>query len=442
MKYYELLKCAEFLQDFKHINSILRVEDSTLKIDFQGLTIYANLKRGESSLFMRRRFISAKRYQAPFDAVLAKRFTNANVESLSVSPNDRVLTIKVRQKNSYKTTASALVLEFTGKNTNAVILNEDENVAEALRHIDESVSYRTVKVGEKLASLPPFSIKEQRSDIQDVEAFLYASYEKRLNHELKSFKAAKSAILQKKIEKFQNLLDNLGSEEELLKKAGKESKKADLLMMYRHSLKDYAKECELKDADGKSYKITIQTTVQESIDELFSISKRLKQKAKSLHKERENLTEKLKFANCFLNALMEAKSKEEAAILLPKRNAANKKEEKQEGFSVFFVEGCKVMAGKNERGNEQLLKSAKKNDIWFHIKDMPSSHVILKTDKTAVSQNLLEFCAKLCVNFSVFGAGVYEVDYTQRRNVKIISGAHVTYTDFKTISIIKPQNTL
>ncbi|MDR0762836.1 MAG: NFACT RNA binding domain-containing protein [Campylobacteraceae bacterium] len=442
MKYYELLKCAEFLQNFKHINSIIRVEDSTLKIDFQGLAIYASLKKRESSLFMCHRFISAKRYRAPFDTILAKRFTNAAVESLSVSPNDRVLTIKVRQKNSYKMTASTLLLEFTGKNTNAIILNESETVAEALRHIDESVSYRAVKVGEKLAPLPPFNIKEQPTDIYDIKVFLYDSYEKRLDRELESFKAVKSTILQKKIEKFQSLLDGLGSEDELLKKVMQESKKANLLMMHRHSLRDYAGECELKDTDGKSYKITISDKVQEKIDELFNISKKLKQKAKSLHKERENLTEKLEFTKHLLNALIETKSKEEAAILMPKRSAANKKEGNEEGFSVFFAEGYKVMAGKNERGNEQLLKSAKKNDIWFHIKDIPSSHVILKTDKTAVLPNVLEFCAKLCVNFSVFGAGVYEVDYTQRRNVKIISGANVTYTNFKTISILKSYDNL
>jgi predicted ribosome quality control (RQC) complex YloA/Tae2 family protein len=337
-------------------------------------------------------------------------------------------------------TDSTLLLEFTGKNTNAIILNENETVAEALRHIDESVSYRVVKVGEKLAPLPSFRIKEQQTDIDNVEAFLYASYEKKLEKELDSFKAAKSAVLQKKIERLQNLLESLGSEEELQKRAMEESKKADLLMMYRYSLKDYAKECELKDIDGKSYKIIIPSTVQERIDELFGIAKKLKQKAKSLHKERENLTEKLEFINHLLNALMETKSKEEAAILLPKRSAANKKEENEEGFSLFFAEGYKVMAGKNERGNERLLKSAKKNDIWFHIKGIPSSHVILKTDKTVVSPNVIEFCAKLCVNFSVFSAGVYEVDYTQRRNVKVISGAHVTYTDFKTISIVKSQN--
>ena len=39
------------------------------------------------------------------------------------------------------------------------------------------------------------------------------------------------------------------------------------------------------------------------------------------------------------------------------------------------------MVGKNERGNEELLKNAKKSDLWFHLKDLPSAHVLVRTDK-------------------------------------------------------------
>ncbi|MDR2789767.1 MAG: NFACT RNA binding domain-containing protein [Campylobacteraceae bacterium] len=437
MKYYELLACCEFLQSFKHINSILRVEDNTLKINFQNFTLYANMKRGASALFTCSRFYAARRYCAPFDTALAKRFTNAAIERMNVSLNDRVLNIKVLQKNSYKTTVSTLRLEFTGRNTNAIILDENEIVAEALRHIDESVSCRAVKIGEKLAVLPHFTIHESAVKIDDAEVFLHECYSAMQKKELESFKAVKTALLSKKIDKLQKMLDDLGSENELQKEAFLESKKAELLLMHRHVLKDYEKECELADIDGQSYKIALDGRVQESIDKLFDKAKKLKQKAKSLHKERQNLTEKIEFAKLLLGALSEAENKEEAEILLPKRKAADKKEEAKSAFCAFFIEGCKALVGKNEKGNAEILKTAKKNDIWFHVKDIASAHVILKTDKSGVPANALEFCAKLCVNFSTLGAGVYEVDFTPRRNVKIISGAHVTYTDFKTVCISK-----
>ncbi|MDR2080426.1 MAG: NFACT RNA binding domain-containing protein [Campylobacteraceae bacterium] len=437
MKYYELLACCEFLQSFKHINSVLRVEDNILKINFQNFTLYANMKRGLSSLFTCSRFYTARRYCAPFDTVLAKRFTNAAVERINISLNDRVLNIKVLQKNSYKTISSTLKLEFTGRNTNVIILDENEIVVEALRHIDESISSRAVKIGEKLTALPKFDIKESMFKINNVEVFLHECYKAAQKKELESFKAAKTALLNNKIDKLQKLLDGLGSEDELQKEAFMENKKASLLLMHRHVLKDYEKECELADINGQNYKIALEGRVQESIDKFFDKAKKLKQKAKSLHKERENLTEKLEFTKRLLNTLNEAESKEEAEILLPKRKRADKKEDAKSAFCAFFIEGHKVLIGKNERGNAEILKTAKKNDIWFHVKNIASAHVILKTDKSNIPLNALEFCAKLCVNFSVLGAGVYEVDFTPRRNIKIISGAHVTYTDFKTICVSK-----
>lgn len=41
--------------------------------------------------------------------------------------------------------------------------------------------------------------------------------------------------------------------------------------------------------------------------------------------------------------------------------------------------GWVVLAGKNDRDNDQLsLKIAGANDWWFHVKGIPSSHVILQ----------------------------------------------------------------
>jgi len=438
MKYYELLECAKFLQDFRAINSISRVEDNTLRIDFEPkLTLYAALKRGASGLFMCDEFQRGKRYQAPFDITLGKRFSSSFVESLEVSPNDRVLSLKVTQKNSYKMTRSTLLLEFTGKNTNAIILDENDIVAEALRHIDKDISYRVVKVGEKLAELPPFAIKEEPKSIADVRAFLYESYAKTQNDVLQNIKNAKRTALAKKICKLEQLLDGIESKEELEAGAKEAGVRATLLLANRHLLKPYAKECELEE-EGKIYKIPLgKGGVQGVIDELFTKSKRLKQRARGVYVERENLTEKLEFLRHLDSLILNANSKEEVEILVPKRKSESKKDEQNSSFSSFFVEGYKVMVGKNEKGNVELLKNAKKNDIWFHVKDAPSSHVILRTDKSNAPESVIGFCAKLCLNFSSVGAGAHEVDYTQRRNVRVSEGAHVNYTDFKTLRVQK-----
>ncbi|MBF0983864.1 MAG: DUF814 domain-containing protein, partial [Campylobacter sp.] len=97
----------------------------------------------------------------------------------------------------------------------------------------------------------------------------------------------------------------------------------------------------------------------------------------------------------------------------------------------------KISIGRNEKGNVWLLKNSKKDDVWMHLKDLPSAHVIIKTAKSAPSEEILRFAAKICVNFSVKGGGTYEVDFTKRNNVKITSGANVNYINFKTILVTK-----
>ena len=93
------------------------------------------------------------------------------------------------------------------------------------------------------------------------------------------------------------------------------------------------------------------------------------------------------------------------------------------------------MLGANERENIYLLENSKASDFWFHLKDRPSCHVIVQNSKKDLPQNIIEKAASLCAKFSVDFGGTYEVDFTQRRNVKIQHGASVLYNPYNTIVI-------
>jgi predicted ribosome quality control (RQC) complex YloA/Tae2 family protein len=73
----------------------------------------------------------------------------------------------------------------------------------------------------------------------------------------------------------------------------------------------------------------------------------------------------------------------------------------------------------------------------MHIRDIPSSHVLIRTDKQNIPQTLIESAAKLCVDFSTKNAGEYEVDYTKRKFVKPQEGSNVLYNKYETIRIRK-----
>ena len=82
-----------------------------------------------------------------------------------------------------------------------------------------------------------------------------------------------------------------------------------------------------------------------------------------------------------------------------------------------------------------VLKNAKAKDIWLHLKEQPSCHVIITTDKQSLPEKIIKSAARLCVDFTTTSQDKYLVDYTPRREVTIQSGANVLYNKYKTVEI-------
>ena len=438
MKRNELLEVTKYLQKYRSITSIGRVEDSIIKIVFdKGEVLFFEMKRGDSHIFKKEHYRRAKLYNAPFDVILHKRFARSHIESFEIAKGNRILRLRVSSNSSYKAQSTTLQFEFTGRNTNAIILDEEEVVLEALRHIDSSVSYRSIRVGEVLEELPIKEFDEKSSSVgEDIEAYFTNEYVKRSLLRLNQIKNQKLIALQKKINKLQKLLDGLDNEEKLLAKSKKLNFWGTLVLSNIQKVKAYEKVIKLDDFEGNGVEIVLPKearSASEAGNILFESSKKLKRKAKSLYKERENLDGKIEFFKKMQRAIEKCEDESEINILLPRQKKVKKGKKEQKSYESFFIEGFKVMLGKNEKGNIELLKESKKRDIWFHLKDTPSSHVIIRTDKVNVPQSVLDFAAKICVEFSVTKKGTYLVDYTQRRNVTVQNGANVTYVDYKTM---------
>ncbi|MDR1816419.1 MAG: NFACT RNA binding domain-containing protein [Clostridiales Family XIII bacterium] len=102
--------------------------------------------------------------------------------------------------------------------------------------------------------------------------------------------------------------------------------------------------------------------------------------------------------------------------------------------------GAKVFVGRNNRENDELtMRFAKPDDLWLHTKDIPGSHVILKSDAPEAD---LPAAAQIAAWHSKARAseGV-PVDYTKVRHVKKPSGAkpgYVIFTHNKTL-YVTPQ---
>lgn len=119
----------------------------------------------------------------------------------------------------------------------------------------------------------------------------------------------------------------------------------------------------------------------------------------------------------------------------------NIKREKVTSKPYHFLssDGFHMYVGKNNYQNDDLtFQFATGNDWWFHAKNIPGSHVILKSEGKEVPDKTFEEAASLAAYFSkARGNEKVEVDYVEKKHVKKPSGAKpgfvVYYTNYSMI---------
>ena len=144
----------------------------------------------------------------------------------------------------------------------------------------------------------------------------------------------------------------------------------------------------------------------------------------------------------------------EAARQRQQKSKNSKKDQDQSEPRQFFVDGhFEVLSGRNNIQNDRLTFSiADKEDIWFHAKNVPGTHVILRTNGRTPSDKALVEAASIAAYYSKSNkafAGETEgnkteyefradIDYCPVSHVKKIPKAKpgmVTYEDYNTLYV-------
>ena len=113
----------------------------------------------------------------------------------------------------------------------------------------------------------------------------------------------------------------------------------------------------------------------------------------------------------------------------------------QNNFKEYrSLEGYRILVGKNNIQNDLITtKLASKGDLWFHVKNIPGSHVVVFSGGNEVSDETVMFAATLAAgNSKAAKSSQIPVDYTVIKNVKKPSGAKpgmVIYTSNKTVFV-------
>jgi predicted ribosome quality control (RQC) complex YloA/Tae2 family protein len=106
--------------------------------------------------------------------------------------------------------------------------------------------------------------------------------------------------------------------------------------------------------------------------------------------------------------------------LMKKRSKINKPKETKPITTFISSGGHEILVGKNNIQNDMItFKIAKSEDYWFHAKNMPGSHVVIRTMGDELTDEEYIEAAKIAAYYSKGkNSGRVEVDYTKKSIIK------------------------
>lgn len=438
MNIHTLRKFSSYIQSKTPIKLklIKRVGDNLFYVNINNEIFYFDLTRGKSCIFISEEIIiPTKNYNAPFDTSLSK-LSNATILDSKIDGNNRILQTVLQIQNSYKSEILTLQIEFTGKNTNLIIL-QDRIIKDALHHISSDISFREIKINKPLLDLPQANTPPKDKDEGDLFVALKNNFIKITLH---AINAKKQKLQNKLVQKINQLTNNLS----LLKDKETLEQSAKMNALYGHKILEHIHNLH----NFKGQEITLDgitiplpkesNNLSMAAQIFFKQSKKESKKAQNLHKQVENIKSKIEFYNNLTNIINNSSNVSDLDIIDSnlKQKQNNKKDNKSSAES-FFIEGFKISIGKNKKENIELLENAKADDFWMHIKNIPSSHLIIHCGKNKIPVIIINKAAELLVSYYKGYSGRYEVDYTKRKFVKITDGSKVIYGKESTIVISK-----
>lgn len=236
-------------------------------------------------------------------------------------------------------------------------------------------------------------------------------------------------------------------------------RKADLIMSNIHAIPPGAETIVVTDYFSPDLEqVTLQLdgekTAQQNAQVLFKEYTRMKNAEAALTAQIAQGKQELEYVETVLLALLEAQDMKDVSAIREEltdggylRSKEKNKRKKIPSFrprEFTSPSGLRILCGRNNRENDQLtLKTAAKNDLWFHAHQAPGSHVILFLEGGQPTDQDLEYAASIAAGHSkLSGQSLAAIDYAQARHVKKPSGAKpgmVIYTDYKTL-FVKPYS--
>lgn len=265
----------------------------------------------------------------------------------------------------------------------------------------------------------------------------------------------KSADLRKSVT---TILERSYKKREIQRKQLEDTKKKEKYKVYGELLNTYGYQMQPGDSsltcinyyDDKEITIPVDNTLSatENANKYFARYNKLKRTEEAVTEQGKENDETIAHLESILTELDIARKEEDLHIIrqelsdsgyIKRKGTGGKKNHRiPKSKPLHFVssDGYDIYVGKNNYQNDELtFKLATGNDWWFHAKNMPGSHVIVRTAGEEPPVKTFEEAASLAAYFSKGkGADKVEIDYTQKKNVKKPNGSKpgfvVYYTNY------------
>ncbi|MFI8706436.1 NFACT family protein [Bacillus sp. NPDC077411] len=272
-------------------------------------------------------------------------------------------------------------------------------------------------------------------------------------HDLERFMQNEKAKNEKKVIKLQKTLEDA-------RKADKYQLFGELLTANMYAMKKGDKEIEVinyYDENSGTVKITLDPlrTPSENAQRYFQKYQKAKNSIAIVEEQIEKTDEEIFYFDSLLQQMEAASSKDIEEIreelaeegYMRNRKAKNVKKKPAKPILDKYIasDGTEILVGKNNKQNDYLTsKLARRDEIWLHTKDIPGSHVVIRSLEPS-DETLIE-AAKLAAYFSkAKESSSVPVDYTKIRHVKKPSGAKlgfVTYDNQQTVYVTPDADTV
>lgn len=190
-------------------------------------------------------------------------------------------------------------------------------------------------------------------------------------------------------------------------------------------------------------KINPELSCAENAERFYKKSKKESIELEVLNKQLQEADQKLLKSESLLKRLEQCKNHSDLQALKNYELPTTTKKSKQSDnlpYKQHFYDGFEIWQGKSSKSNDDMLKLASKNDLWFHAADFSGSHVIIRKKGKSYPTPVVQFAAKLAgLNSKGKNQSLLTVMYTERKFVSKPKGSNpgeVSVFKFETLDVV------